>query len=76
MPIDEALSYSVNVLNAISVPVGLTEQISEPIKKVIGNLNMCIDAIQKNRQQKEAVQEEIPEGGVEVEEIGGEEKTE
>lgn len=67
MPIDEALSYSVNVLNAISVPVGLTEQISEPIRKVIGNLNMCIDAIQKNRQQNaQKVVKEAPEVEVEV----------
>lgn len=41
----QALQETNNILNGISVPMGLFQQIGMPIMSAMGNLNECINAI-------------------------------
>lgn len=63
MTVQQVLEISINNLNAIQVPISMSQQISEPILGVINNLKLCIDALNKPAEKE-------PE---EAEETGGEE---
>lgn len=54
--VEQALEMTMKQLGAISIPVGLIEQIGIPINKAIHNIGACLEAMQKNAQ--EAKQEE------------------
>ena len=45
LTLKQVLQETVQILNGISVPVGLTQQISVPIMAATGNLNECVNAI-------------------------------
>lgn len=54
MPVEEVLKHSVDILNGVSIPIGLLNQIGEPIRQVISNLQLCIDAFEENKRKHEA----------------------
>ena len=60
MTIMEVLEITKTNLAAINVPVGLTQQIAEPIAKAIGNISACIEAAkaQENKETEEETTEE------------------
>ena len=43
--IEDVIGYTINILNGINVPVSLHEQIADPIKTAIGNLNAILESI-------------------------------
>ena len=45
LTLKQALQETNNILNGISVPMGLFQQIGMPIMSAMGNLNECINAI-------------------------------
>ncbi len=51
MTIRQVLEITAEALGAIQVPVRLQEQIAEPIRRCIGNLQLCMEAMDR---QKEA----------------------
>lgn len=52
MTLKEAMQTTVEILQSINVPVGLIPQIGDPIAVAIGNLNACIDGINKMEEQE------------------------
>ena len=74
MTVEEVLRETQKVLREINVPVGLIDQIAAPINGAINNLQLCLDAFEKQKQdeQQQAAQAE-EEAPVSIEEIGGEE---
>ena len=56
LTIKEVLEVVVRNLEAISVPVGLNDQITVPIKQSVKNINACIKAIED--QEAAAVNQE------------------
>ncbi len=53
MTVKEALQITVNLLGNIAVPRSLNAQIGVPIDQAIGNLQQCIEAIEKNERKAE-----------------------
>lgn len=47
MDIREVLEISIGVLRGIQIPVDLAEQVGQPVLGVIGNLRLCIEALEK-----------------------------
>ena len=66
MTVQQVLEISINNLNAIPVPISMSQQISEPILGIINNLRLCIDALNKPAEKE-------PEEPEEAEGTGGEE---
>lgn len=59
MTIIEALEATSNVLNDISVPVGLRKQIADPIVLAVNNISEIIKAI-RNAETPKAADEDQP----------------
>lgn len=53
MTIREALAVTKQILDGISVPVGLLEQIGAPLKAASDNLGIMIEGIDKAEEEKE-----------------------
>ena len=47
MTVKEVLEITINILNQVNVPVGLIQQIGEPIANAIGNLTACVEGMEK-----------------------------
>jgi hypothetical protein len=50
---EEVIEVTMNILNGISVPVQLHEQIAVPIAGCVGNLQLVLDAGAKAKAEKE-----------------------
>lgn len=72
MTVTEALRITAENLEAIQVPVGQMESIGIPIAKSVGNIRMCIDALEEadRKRQEEETQEQQeeaePDGVIEL----------
>lgn len=63
MTLKEALQITGSILANISVPVGLKEQIADPITVAVGNINELIKGIDElEATQKEEAEPEEPTG--------------
>ena len=51
--IDKALDVTIGILNGISVPISMMEQIGIPIIRAVNNLQQCIIAIQRDAKKQE-----------------------
>ena len=51
MTVKEALKITISTLSSISVPVALMGQIGEPIATAVGNLNACIEAMDREEEK-------------------------
>ena len=58
MTVLQALKITVNNLGGIAVPRALNEMIGIPIDNAIGNLNACIEALERDEAERRAKQEE------------------
>jgi len=59
--VKEAIKVTIKVLEDIMVPGKYLDQIGEPIKGSIRNLNMCINAIEQAEQEKaQPAEQEAP----------------
>ena len=54
MSIKEVLEITAAMLNNISVPVGMMKTVGEQIATAAGNLQACIDALNRDEGGKEA----------------------
>lgn len=54
----QALQTTYTILQGISVPIGLMQQIALPIMTAMENINNCIEAL--NEQKQAPAQEEAP----------------
>lgn len=59
MTVKEVLELTINSLNSICIPVALVKPIGEAIATATGNLQACIDALEK-AESEEAVKEDAP----------------
>ena len=72
LTVEDVIRITVSDLENIMVPAGLIDQIGMPVQNAIRNLYGCLDAIDRDKQQKAAEQEpseqdpEAPEIDVEV----------
>ena len=57
MTVQEVLNVTMNNLGAIAVPVALSEQIGMPIVNAINNLRLCVEALEKAKEQAMAAEE-------------------
>ncbi len=77
MTVEQVIMETIKLLMEINVPAGLKEQIADPIWGAIGNLKLCMNAFDKQREteakQQEAPAEEAEEEPVFAMEVGGEE---
>lgn len=64
MTVKEVIRITMNQLLGISVPRSLNEQIGVPIDRAIGNLQACLNAIDKAEEEKK---EEQPDGDTDAE---------
>lgn len=85
--VTEALEITINLLNGISIPVALMEQIGVPISQAVSNLGECIRAMKENEARMNAdapadypeacgrdvreYAESLPDGEVELQAVGG-----
>ena len=51
----QGLEMTINLLKSINVPVGLKEQVTDPIMNAISNLEYFISEIQKVKEKEETV---------------------
>lgn len=85
--VTEALEITINLLNGISIPVALMEQIGVPISQAVSNLGECIRALNENETKAQTdvpadypeaydrdvreYTESLPDGEVELQAVGG-----
>lgn len=71
IPIRDVLSENVNILNSISLPVSMIEQVGIPISNVRQNLLACIEALDRAAQQppEQLVPDELLNMEYETEEV-------
>ena len=55
--IEQVLEMTVNVLSGISVPANMAKQIGVPIQNSIENLNACLEALDKAKEQEPEAEE-------------------
>lgn len=55
--IEEVLKHEVGVLANLRVPAALVTELGVPIEGCIRNLNLCIDALAKQREIEETAKE-------------------
>lgn len=60
MSVEEVLQHSINILKETNVPIGLLDQIGEPIRQVISNLQLCVDAFEENKKKNEEPKAQEP----------------
>ena len=53
MTIDQVLAVTIDILESIDVPMKKLDEIGVPIKKAVGNLRLCIQAVQESRAQQQ-----------------------
>ena len=53
MTIDQVLEVTIGILEDIDVPMKKLNEIGVPIQRAIGNLQLCIQAVQDSRKPKE-----------------------
>lgn len=53
MTLEDVIRITANNLRGIQIPVELSESIGIPILRSIGNLQMCLDAMEKKEEKKE-----------------------
>lgn len=63
MTIDQVLKITVETLEGLKVPVSLIDEISIPVARAIGNIRMCIKAVEASRAEAESKQAEEQEDG-------------
>lgn len=51
IPVYKALEITIDILNGISVPVSLMEQIGVPISRAVNNLAQCVEAILRDSEK-------------------------
>ena len=71
MTVEQVIMETQYMLRKINVPVELIDQIGEPIKGAVNNLQECLNAFERQKQEKKQEQED--EKIVSIEEIGGKE---
>lgn len=54
MTIDQVLAVTIDILEGIDVPMKKLETIGIPIQRAVGNLRLCIQAVQESRMPKPA----------------------
>lgn len=54
MTIDQVLNITIDILEGIDVPMKKLEAIGVPIKQAIGNLYLCIQAMEESRAKQQA----------------------
>ena len=60
MTIREVLEVTAAMLNNISVPVGMMKTVGEQIATAAGNLQACIDALDRDENRKEEADDGNP----------------
>lgn len=63
MTIDQVLKITVETLEGLKVPVSMIDEISIPVARAIGNIRMCIKAVEASRAEAESEQAEEQEDG-------------
>lgn len=63
MTIDQVLKITVETLEGVKVPVKLIDDIGIPVARAIGNIRMCIKAVEDSRAEAENKQAEEQENG-------------
>lgn len=58
MAADEVVAMVVNQLCAISVPIGLKEQIADPIAAAVHNLRACLEAWKRDAETEDIAEVE------------------
>lgn len=53
MTLEDVIRITANNLRQIQIPVELSESIGIPILRSIGNLQMCLDAMEKKEEKQE-----------------------
>lgn len=53
MTLEDVIRITANNLRGIQIPVELSESIGIPILRSIGNLQMCLDAMEKKEEKQE-----------------------
>ncbi len=49
MTIDQVLKITVETLEGLKVPVSMIDEIGIPVARAIGNIRMCIEAVEASR---------------------------
>jgi len=65
MTVLEALNDAKNVLNHISIPVSMIQQIGVPVQQAINLIQASADALEQNGQEQEQEADAEPEEGAE-----------
>lgn len=77
MTVEQVIKATQDLLKNISIPVELIEQIGMPLCGAVNNLQLCLNAFEKDRNAQSAPHEETAEEPEEepvfADEIGGEE---
>ena len=58
MTIENVLRATVKLLEGIKIPVSMSEEVGVPVLRSIGNLNACVSAIEKSREEAQVKAEE------------------